>query len=326
MSNLYQRKPGGNWWLRAMVDGREHRRSLQTVDRRLAGQRAKVELERLTRRRWGDERRSWKEAVIAWAESGHGLKPQTVRRYLTSLAAIKDVLEPLHLDEIDRAVLARIASRPGVTNATRRRDLTAVSVILHAAEERGWLKAVPSYSSRRLKERRDPIALPPAAEIERLHGELSPMLSRLVRLLEQTGMRLEEAGGLTWAQVDPNRKVVQLTDTKARRPRAVPLSDEALGTISGTPRHLACDFVFWHSPAAPSRYMDLSNYLRRARDRAGVAWRIHDLRHLFAVRYLQAGGSLYQLQQILGHSSIAVTERYLFHLTPAEQARAKGVA
>lgn len=325
--HIYRRRPGGNWHFRAVVAGREHRCSLRTPDKALAAERARRELERLSRRRWGDERRSWKEAVLVWAESGHGLKPQTVRRYLVSLAAVDPILGSLHLDEVDRAVLARIAHRPGVTNATRRRDLTAVSVVLHHAEGRGWIAAVPSFSRRRLPERRDPPPLPTEAEIARLHEELSPMLRRLVQLLELTGLRLEEAGGLRWEQVDLNRRVVRLTDTKARRPRAVPLSEEAVGTLLGTPRRLGCPFVFWRErDGEPGRYRDLSGYLYDARKRAGVPWRVHDLRHLFAVRYLQNGGSLYQLQQILGHGTIAVTERYLDHLAPEERARAKGAA
>lgn len=51
-----------------------------------------------------------------------------------------------------------------------------------------------------------------------------------------------------------------------------------------------------------------------------------DLRHLYAVDYLKAGGSIYDLQQILDHASIKTTEQYLRHLTPAEQQRAKRTA
>lgn len=54
-----------------------------------------------------------------------------------------------------------------------------------------------------------------------------------------------------------------------------------------------------------------------------MPWTIHHLRHLYAVRYLKNGGSIYVLQQLLGHGSIKVTEIYLDHLTPAEQERAK---
>ena len=272
-------------------------------------------------------RYTWKLAQTQWREDGTaGLKERTLGRYLTSLSAVRSILEDLWLDEIGKAVLHRIASRPGVTNATRKRDLTAVSAVLKAAEDRGWINTAPTYPFRRLRELREPVRLPTAPEIERLHTKLSPMLSRLVRLLEQTGMRLEEAGGLTWEQCDRRRRTITLHHTKASRTRTLELSADAVVTLFGTPRRLGCGLVFWVGKDKPHRYGDLSGLLYDIRKAAKVPWRIHDLRHLYAVRYLKAGGSLYALQKLLGHASINVTEGYLDHLTPAEQERAKQTA
>ena len=302
-------------------------RLLRRVVAQLAQQRARVRLEELNRQTWGDQRHSWVDAVGAWTlDVGDSLKPQTVRRYATSINAIRHLLDPLYLDQIDKLVLAKIAARPKVTNATRKRDLNAVSVVLQAAEARGWIEAAPSYNTKRLRERSRPLSLPTDGEVAALVAALPPMLGRLVRTLERTGLRLEEAGSLRWSDVDLRREAVELRETKAGKVRAVPLNREAVDTLKDTPRHLSCPFVFWHSQEAPRRYSDLSGLLYDYRKRAGVPWRIHDLRHLFAVRYLQDGGSIYTLQQILGHSTIAVTERYLAHLTPDEQAVAKRTA
>jgi integrase len=43
----------------------------------------------------------------------------------------------------------------------------------------------------------------------------------------------------------------------------------------------------------------------------GVRVSFHTFRHTFAVNYLRAGGNLYYLSRILGHSSMKTTERYL---------------
>lgn len=43
----------------------------------------------------------------------------------------------------------------------------------------------------------------------------------------------------------------------------------------------------------------------------GVRCSPHTLRHSFAVNYLRAGGNLFYLSKILGHSSITTTQRYL---------------
>ena len=71
------------------------------------------------------------------------------------------------------------------------------------------------------------------------------------------------------------------------------------------------------------RYHNLSSRIAAIGKRAGVQFRRHDLRHRFAVDYLRAGGSIYDLQQILGHASIRTTEDYLRFLTPDEQRTAK---
>ena len=41
-----------------------------------------------------------------------------------------------------------------------------------------------------------------------------------------------------------------------------------------------------------------------------VVWHWHQLRHTFACRYLERGGSLAALQRMLGHSTSRMTERY----------------
>lgn len=318
--NLYKRE--GVWWGRVSVNGKDVRRSLRTASRAEAQRRLKTFLEQADRLRFGEEpRHTWKDAVLGWAESAE-IKLSTRSRYLTSLRQVHLIMDGLYVDEIDRRIISRITRRPGPTNATRRRDLTAVSMILAWCVAHGWRDDNPARAFDRsvIRERRNPIVLPKLQDIDQVIAAATGGFGRLIRFAQYTGMRQEEIASLRWDQV--RGRAVQLVHTKTGRPRAVPLDDMALGTLSGTPRYLGGPYVFWWGDG--QRYAHPETNFRdvRKRSRAGH-FRFHDLRHWFAVDYLRRGGSIYTLQQILGHRSIVTTELYLDYLTPEEAERAK---
>lgn len=60
--------------------------------------------------------------------------------------------------------------------------------------------------------------------------------------------------------------------------------------------------------------------LQRLADKAGIDKRVHPhgLRHSHAYALAQAGVPLHAIQAQLGHSSLAITDRYIRHMTPAD--------
>jgi site-specific recombinase XerD len=61
--------------------------------------------------------------------------------------------------------------------------------------------------------------------------------------------------------------------------------------------------------------------VRRALEKAGLAAKAispHSLRHTYAIRALRAGGNVIAVQKLLGHASVATTQRYLDHLALGE--------
>jgi integrase/recombinase XerD len=239
------------------------------------------------------------------------LRPAVVARYAVSLRQVDPILAPLSVHEIGLAHMAKIAKRAGITNATRRRDLTAVSAVMRWCVSEGWIESNPAkvWDRSIIRERRDPIALPSWVAIGLAIQSAPAPLGRLLLFLLQTGMRLNEAGSLTASEAALKRSEINLTKTKTGA-RTVTLTDAAGGTIRGTPRHIKSAWIFWHDEGA--RYRNLSSRLRAIIRRTGGTFRVHDLRHRYAVDYLRARrGSIYDLQQQLGHSSVKTTEIYL---------------
>ncbi|OFV84298.1 MAG: hypothetical protein A2W26_02975 [Acidobacteria bacterium RBG_16_64_8] len=118
----------------------------------------------------------------------------------------------------------------------------------------------------------------------------------VVRLALRTGLRW---GELTRLQsTDVKDGVLTVHQTKSGKVRRVPLSPALRPEL----RNRIGKLVPFSSPG---------QFNTRVRILSGV-WRfhVHQLRHTFACRWLEAGGSLPALQQILGHSSIVTTQRY----------------
>ena len=104
------------------------------------------------------------------------------KRYLCSLRQVGLLLGKLDLAQINGAQLAAIVSRKGPTNATKRRDLTAVLAVLYAAESWGWIEKAPDPrpTLRLVPERRDPIVLPTGADVDQLVATAPAPLGVLV--------------------------------------------------------------------------------------------------------------------------------------------------
>lgn len=332
--NLYRR--GRIWWGRVQVAGREHRRSLRTHDRAEAKKRLAEWIKEASHTRFhGEPRLTWKAASLRYTtEAAGSVKPDTMKRYISSFAQVDGILGEMYVDEITRRTVGKIIStgrQRGATNATIRRDLTAVSRVLALCVAYGEREDNPAkeFDKEVIRERRSPRRLPEPDQVRAYAAACHGNLRHLVMLLWQTGMRLEEAVGLERGQIRIHDAVIDLHETKTDAPRAVPLSDAAVGTITGTPIWSPPvapigrkRWVFWHGQG--ERYLNASSNLQQVRRRLKIAWTVHDLRHLFAVEYLrERRGSIYDLQQALGHSSIRTTEIYLKYLTADEAAEAK---
>jgi integrase/recombinase XerD len=323
-------------WGRIKVKGTLHRWSLRTGNPVLATNRVREFKEQeIARAHYGDARRTYTETVRAWGkEMAPKLQPKTMTRYLVSLKQLLPHLSESYLDEINHAMIADIITHRrnrGVTTATIRRDLVALSSVMGFAIDLGWRQDNPVLPRlKRLKEKRDPIALPDPDHIAMVVKRLPGNLKGLTMAALKTGCRQDELVGAERSNLDYARKQLTVTG-KGNKLRTLELSDAALAVFKALPVFTGCKWLFWHGDGEPyrnvsSRFAHLVKETQKEAQRDEREFRpftFHHLRHRYAVDYLKAGGNIYDLQQLLGHSSVKTTEIYLTYLTPAEQRAVK---
>lgn len=147
----------------------------------------------------------------------------------------------------------------------------------------------------------------------------------LVRFAFKTGLRKTEILKLKWKHLDINNNLITVVAGKGGKSRTVVFDNEIkslLKTWKQSVNGLDDRFVF-ESPestreeskqmASDTPSKNFKTFVVKAG--LGNSIHFHSLRHTAATNYLKAGYNLYEVQKLMGHSSISVTERYI-HLVP----------
>jgi integrase len=166
-------------------------------------------------------------------------------------------------------------------------------------------------------------------EIAQLLNTCSPHLRNIVICALNTGMRRGEILVLKWNQI--NNGFIYLRETKTNESRQVPINDTlaALFKKLREQRGLGSEYVFTFSRKDKKKKDAQGNQINVIQNEPGDRinsvkgsfsaairrakiqdLRFHDLRHTFASHFVMRGGSLKDLQEILGHKTMTMTLRY----------------
>lgn len=136
------------------------------------------------------------------------------------------------------------------------------------------------------------------------------MLKSIVPMLLLTGARKREVLDAKWEDFDIDRRTWRIPTTKAGVARHVPLSDSAIHLLAQIPGDNPHGYVF-ANPKTRIPFVGIFSAWDTARKRAGLPEvRMHDLRHSFASMLVNNGRTLYEVQNILGHTQVKTTQRY----------------
>jgi integrase len=308
VATLYKR--GTRYYLNWYEDGIQYRRSLGPVDRATAETlRAEKEAERrglliVTRGvTVGDVIRDY----LRWAE---GARPDGHKQMGYALAPFlaefdNHPAEGLDPGLVETQMQARTDAkgRP-VSAATTSKTLRLAQAAFKRAVRIGQIRADPMSRvelPKVLTSRAPPWYT--KAQLDKLYRQPRGDLWRFVVC---TGLRRAEIGKATRKDVRAGQLYVESDAqgrTKSGKWRVVPLSEGARKALAGLgrPRLVdACDDT-------------LSDWFTADARAAGLPGTLHWLRHTFCTHLAQSGVSAHDIMRLAGHSSIAVTERYMHH-------------
>jgi len=238
-------------------------------------------------------------------------------------------LETVHPGQVEaialRSFIASMARR-GVARRTQARALSAVRSLFAFACREGIIEHNPATAVRSPKqEQRLPRHLRPGeieTLLEALDGE-DPLGRRdraLLELLYATGQRVGELVSLDWKDLDLGARVLRVLG-KGGKERMVPFGRPAVTALEAWHIHWQALHDHAESDDAPIflnyrggrlGVRSVRRILDRAVETASLAAGVHPhtLRHTFATHLLEGGADLRAIQELLGHSSLATTQRY----------------
>ena len=200
--------------------------------------------------------------------------------------------------------------------ATRNRHFSLLSKMFRIAIEHKYIKSdeSPMLGLKSMKENNERHRYLSKDEIKRLYDameqESNKVATGLFKFLLLTGLRKQEALDAQWKNIDVENKSLLLPKTKGGKARHVSLSDGALNILNELPTINGNPFVF----VGVRKGKALNNptkAFKRVKETAQIEdFKLHDFRHTFSSYVVQSGHSLFTLQELLGHSSPRMSQRY----------------
>ena len=279
---------------------------------------------------------NWINSFLDYLQNQKNYSSHTIRSYRVDLEQFAEFLELFDLDlrQVDRADIRMYLGelkRKQMRKTTLARKLACLKSFYRFLKRQKVMEKNPAalVSAPRLEK-----ALPKfltREEVNRLfevidaEGFFGIRNRAMVELFYATGIRIAELVTVKMKQLDLDNQLLRVFG-KGNKERMVPFGSPARNWIRRyipERRQLLMDkgqiaeehlFLNRHGTAISDRSVRaiVDRFLFLAADRHGLS--PHALRHTFATHMLDNGADLRAIQELLGHASLATTERYT-HIT-----------
>jgi integrase len=266
------------------------------------------------------------DEFLPWSKREHQAHPRTHLRYTVSRKPLVGFFGKLPLDAISTGHVERfkLARSEDVSPAGVNRDLAALRYVMNFAIRQNRIIRNPVHGIRFFDEGPGMMRVVSHEEQKSYLAEASPMLRDVATLMLDTGMRPEEVFTICKENVHLQRRYlfVPIGKTKFAR-RNVPLTAATLAVLKRRMPKAKGPYLFPHRrdssrPLTTVRKPHLAALLGAE---IRPPFRVYDLRHTFGSRAAMAGVDLATLKELMGHSNISITMRYV-HPTPEHKQQA----
>lgn len=318
-------KRGGVWWASITYKGKRNRKSLETIDKKLA-----LVIEAKIRTEIAEGK--YLEKPIDDSKTFPGMMEKFMREHAPkvsintqcSYSASKKHLSIHFGDSKLSAITPKMiydykvlryseAAKPATIN----RELAMLSKAFNlAVKEWEWIRDNPVSKVPKEKENNERDRWLSEDEEKRLLENSPQWLKDIIVFDLHTGLRQGELLSLQWGRVNLFRKTIIIQVSKNGKPRTIPLNQIALDILveKSKVRNIKHDLVFTSSVGTKIDCDNLRRTFESVLKKADIQnFHFHDLRHTFATWLAQRGVDIYKISKLLGHKDIRMTQRYSHH-------------
>ena len=246
----------------------------------------------------------------------------TIRYYDVGVEKLLSRYDVKYVDELTQERVSQITvsekeANPSNSIRTLNTKLMALRTFIYYCQEKELL---PKYKIKLLKSQEAPKETYTNEELKILIKKPKTLkwtewrTWAVVNYLISTGNRASSILNIKIRDIDFSNRIITLTHTKNKKSQIVPLSEsmlEVLDIYLKTFEWTEDDYLFPTTDGHILNYSSLRNDIAHYNKKRGVSkTSIHLFRHTFAKNYLLAGGSVTQLQHLLGHAKPTMSLHY----------------
>jgi integrase/recombinase XerD len=259
------------------------------------------------------------EKASQFLSIGH-YSANTIRNYLSELRYLfiyySDLKPQEYTEEMMLQYLLYLARTLGCSRVKCRMAAQSISFFFRFVLKLPYV--VPSLIYPRTTSKLPPVMS--AQEIKTLIDSIKNIKHRaVVMLLYSSGMRLSEIAALKITDIDSKNMRIKVVQGKGMKDRFTILSEQVLLELRAyyiiyKPKDYLFNGLGTGRPLSPRMIQHL---VQKALVKSGLAskhYTVHTIRHSFATHLVDNGTDLHTVKELLGHSTLQTTMRYM-HLT-----------